>query len=249
MNERRVGEHPDRHPVLREVGALGERRLDAQHADDGRVRPVGRGGTASAVDAPSAVGLDGEPHDVRADRRVGRGPPGDRVRAARERDLAGPAHLAPVDPRPDCVQADARLALQVEEHARDVPTLDAGGDRHEQRPVAREPLRCAAHGQCGQPGRAVPLRNRCAGEHTECGETPDGGAQQPPSSERLEHSGIVVLPAAGERSPSAPGGPSGATSGSISGGPGGRRSSGRTSARCRGARRHARRRASRVRQR
>ena len=203
--ERRgVREHPERHPVLREVRALRERRLDAQHADDRRVRPVGRGGPSSSVDAPAALGLHGEPHDVGADRRVGCRPPGDRVRAARERDLAGPAHLAPVDPRADGVQAHARLALQVEEHPRDVPSLDARCDRHEQRPVAREPLRGAAHGQCGQPGGAISLREGCTREHTECGEPSDGGAQQPPSTERLEHSGIVVRPAAGRACATAP---------------------------------------------
>ena len=107
-------------------------------------------GRASAgggpVDASAALGLDREPHDVRADRRVGRGLPGEPVRAARaERRLADQRTLLGRSPSRTASRRTRAAARARRGRARR-PALDPGRDRHEQRPVAREPLRGAAHG-------------------------------------------------------------------------------------------------------
>ena len=197
LERRRIGLDTQRHSLLGQVRPLRECRLDAEHPHDGSLDAGGRGRTPAPVCAATAVCLHREPHDVRADRGVGRRTPRQGVVPGTKRGLRRPADVASVDPHPDRVEAHACPSIEVEHDACDVASRNSGCDRHEQRPVAGEATGSSADRQGADGRRRRALRDGEARDHAECAQPSEGGAQQPPSRERLEHVGIVVRRAAG----------------------------------------------------
>ena len=192
--------HTQCHRLLGQIGALREGRLDAEHSDDRRKGARRRRGPPRAVDPSTAVRLDREPHDVRPDGRVHWGSPRQGMGPRGERRVLRPANVAPVDPHPHGVESDTGAPIEVEEHLRDVASLDSRGDGDEQRPVAGEPLGGAANAQRRHARRRDTPPERLAGEQPDRREAPEGGAQKPPSGDCLEHVSMVVPRAAGARS-------------------------------------------------
>ena len=206
---RRVGLDAERHRLLRKVRTARERRLDAEHADDGSCRALGCGRAPPTVDASLAVLPEREPHDVRPDRRLRRRPPHELVRARAEDRVGRPAHVAPADAHPDGVELDARPPLELEEHLRAVAARDPWRDRDEHLSVARKPLRRSAHREESGSRRSSVTTERDAGDRTERGGDSRRSAKQAPPCEPRSHrpETVAVRPAhrpVGGPSPAAP---------------------------------------------
>ena len=156
----------------------------------GAKRAPGSPGRRAAVDPSTAVRLDREPHDVRADRRVGVGLPGQGVGpGANVASLVQRTLLVPIPIRTASSRTRARRS-RLKCTAAAIASLDTWSDRHEQRPVAGEPLRGTPDGQRGDRRRSRTPGERNARNGTESGEAPEGSAQQPPPRERPEHASI-----------------------------------------------------------
>ena len=153
----------------------------------------GRDGPPPAVDAPPALAaVDRQPHHVGADRSVRRGTPRQLMRSGAERRRLGPPRLRAADSRAHRLELHARAALELEDHAGFVASLDSRSDGDEHLPIADEGLLRPADAEPG-----CKRDERIAGESAprdepEPCESSEPGAQELPACELLRTPRMVV---------------------------------------------------------